>query len=225
MILPFSVNAEVRRPWQSEVEFGLVTTRGNTDTDNLNAKAKVVNERAVWRHTGRVEAVNSATDGVRSAERYFALVKSDRKLSELSYLFATANYDDDRFSGYDYRASAAVGYGRSIIKRDRLAYDLEAGAGARQSKLTGGSGADNEGIVLGAMRLDWQFSDSAAFGEDLTVEAGENATITRSISSLKSTLTSSIALKITVTVKHTSDVPAPIKNTDVETATTMVYTF
>ena len=217
--------AAAPRPWKADVEFGLVTTRGNTDTENLNAKATVVNEREFWRHTGRIDAVNNAVDGVRSAERYFAVVKSDRKLSEVSYVFASLNYDDDRFSGYDYRSSLALGYGRSVIKREGLELDLEIGAGARRSRLDNSPDAEDEGVLSGAMRVNWQFSEAAAFGEDLSVEAGEKATITRSVTSVKSTLAANIALKVSLTVKNTSDVPVPIKNTDTETATTIVYSF
>jgi len=213
------------RPWQGDIELGVVTTRGNTDTDSLNAKAKVVNVRDSWRHTGRIEAVNNATDSVRNAEHYFALLKSDHKLSEVSYLFASINYDADRFSGYDYRSALAVGYGRGVVKREDLTLELEAGAGVRQSKLTDASDADNEGIVSGTMHLNWQFTEVAAFGEDLNVEVGQDATITRSRTSLKSTLAANFALKVTVDVDYTSDVPPGIKNTDVVTATTIVYSF
>jgi len=213
------------RPWQGEVELGVVTTRGNTDTASLNAKAKVVNVRDSWRHTGRIEAVNNATDGVRNAEHYFALFKSDHKLSEVSYIFASINYDADRFSGYDYHSALAVGYGRRVVKREDLTLELEAGAGARQSKVTGASDADNEGIVSGAMHLNWQFTKVAAFGEDLSVEVGQDTTITRSSTSLKSTLAANFALKVTVDVDYTSDVPPGIENTDVMTATTIVYNF
>ena len=228
LMLSFPAAAEPtapERPWQGEVELGVVTTRGNTDTDSLNAKAKVVNVRDSWRHTGRIEAVNNATDGVRNAEHYFALFKSDHKLSEVSYLFASINYDADRFSGYDYHSALAVGYGRGVVKREDLTLELEAGAGARQSKVTGASDADNEGIVSGTMHLNWQFTKVAAFGEDLSVEVGQDTTITRSSTSLKSTLAANFALKVTVDVDYTSDVPPGIENTDVMTATTIVYNF
>ena len=75
------------------------------------------------------------------------------------------------------------------------------------------------------MRINWQFSTVAEFGEDLSVEAGEISTITRSITSVKSTVAANIALKVTVTAQYTSDVPPTIKNSDVETATTVVYSF
>ena len=228
VMLSFPAAAEPtapERPWQGEVELGFVTTRGNTDTDSLNAKAKVVNEREIWRNSGRIDAVNNATDGVRNAEHYFAVVKSDRKFSEVSYFFASLNYDDDRFSGYDYRSALAIGYGRNVIKREGLALDLELGAGARRSRLDDATDAEDEGIVSGAMRINWQFSTVAEFGEDLSVEAGEISTITRSITSVKSTVAANIALKVTVTAQYTSDVPPTIKNSDVETATTVVYSF
>lgn len=211
--------------WSGEAELGFVSTSGNTETETFNAKAKVVNDRERWRHTGKLDVLTASDEGDRTAERYFLSEKSDYKLSRISYLFLLLTYEDDRFTGYDYRASESVGYGRTVISRTNLTLDLEGSIGARQSELIATGNRSSEGIARLAGALNWKISDSAKFSQDLESEIGEDATITRSVSALTTTVAGNLAAKFAVRVKHTSDVPPGIDNADIETSTTLVYTF
>jgi len=211
--------------WESEAELGVVVTRGNTDTKNTNAKATVINDREDWKHTGKLEALNNSDSGTTTAERYFASGKTAHKIDDLSYEFGLLTYEDDRFSGYDYRSSVSIGYGRTVIKTNERKLDLEFGAGVRQSKITDTGDTESENFLRGAGLFNWILSDHATFGEELTVEAGEDSTITKSITSLKSQVAGNLATKITYTVKNSSDVPATAKETDMELAVNLVYSF
>lgn len=220
-----SAVAEPQSRWSGEAELGFVKTSGNTDTETFNAKAGVVNERRRLRHTGKLDVLTASHDGTETAERYFLTGKSDYKLSGVSYLFVLLSYEDDRFTGYDYRASESVGYGRTVIDRAGLTLDLEGSVGARQSQLVTTGEETGEAVVRIAGALKWVISDAAEFTQDLESEVGEDATITRSVSALTTTVAGSLAAKFAVHVKHTSDVPAGIDRTDTETSTTLVYSF
>jgi len=210
--------------WKGNVELGIVTTTGNTETETINAKARAETEREKWRHTMYLESLNSSTQGTTTAERYVVNGQSDYKFGEHSYFFAMINYEDDAFSGYDYRVSEALGYGRRVIGKDTLTLDLEIGPGARQSKLDAG-GRENEYTVRGAAKLAWKISDTSALTEDLSSDVGQDVTITKSVTALTAQVSGSLATKITYTIKNTSDVPVGIKKTDTETAVTLVYSF
>lgn len=210
--------------WKGNVELGIVTTTGNTETKTINAKAKVEAEREKWRHTVFVESLSSSNNGITNAERYVINGQSDYKFSGHSYFFAMINYEDDRFSGYKYRVSEALGYGHRVIGDVALTLDLEVGPGARQSKLDTGI-SDSEYTVRGAAKLAWKISDTSTFMEELTTDAGEDVIISKSVTALTTQIKGSLATKITYTIKNTSDVPVGIKKTDTETAVTLVYTF
>ncbi len=210
--------------WKGNVELGIVTTSGNTETETINAKAKVETEREKWRHAAFVDTLNSSTQGTSTAERFVINGQSNYKFGEHNYFFAMVNYEDDRFSGYDYRVSEALGYGRRVIGDAALTLDLEIGPGARQSKLNAG-GSDNEYTVRGAAKLAWKISDTSALTSDLSSDVGEDTTITKSVTALTAQVNGSLATKITYTIKNTSDVPVGIKKTDTETAVTLVYSF
>lgn len=134
------------------------------------------------------------------------------------------NYEDDKFSGYDYRVSEALGYGRRVIDEPTLMLSLEIGPGARQSKLETG-GSDNEMTARGAAKLEWKIAETSTFTEDLTTDVGEDVTVTKSITALRAQINGSLATKITYTIKNTSDVPVGVRKTDTETAVTLVYSF
>ena len=210
--------------WAGSGEVGYVATTGNTETSNLVAKLGVTNERVKWRHTLNLEALNSEDDGDTTAERYFASWQSDYKLSEHDYLFGRLAYEDDKFSGYDYRTTQAIGYGRRVLDTETMTLDLEAGPGARQSKLKS-DGTEKEMILRLAGRYAWQISEHAKFTQDLSSDIGEDATITKSVTALQADVMGNLAMKLSYTVTHTSDVPEDIDKTDTETAVTLVYGF
>lgn len=212
------------KPWKGEAGLGVVATSGNTETTTVKAYAGVVYEKEKWRHTGKFDALNSS-DAVRTtAERYMLSGKSDYKFDELNYMFGLVGYENDRFAGFDYRLSEVVGYGRRVINQSNLTLDLEAGPGARQTKFKTGD-SDNELIGRVAGNLLWKLSPTASFTENLTSEIGSKAAITRSVTALTAQLAGNLAMKLSFTARHISDVPVAVKKMDTETAVTLVYGF
>jgi len=229
MIMTYAVSAEDISPpvslsWKGNVELGIVTTSGNTETETVNAKAKIGIEREKWRHTVLLETLKSSTKGTTNAERFVINGQSDYKFSDRNYFFAMINYEDDSFSGYKSRINEALGFGRRVIGDSALTLDLEIGPGARQSKLDSGS-SENELTVRGAAKLLWKVSATSTFTEDLSADVGEDVSIIKSVTALTAQVNGSLATKITYTIKNTSDVPVGIEKTDTETAVTLVYSF
>lgn len=211
--------------WTGEAELGAVFTGGNTETETVNAKAAAAHEGKRWRHAAKGEAVFASENQSTTGERYLAGVKSDLKLGPANYLFGTVNWETDRFSGYDYRVSEAIGYGRRLAAGPPLTLDVEAGPGARQSRQKDVGGVKTEYLLRLAGKLAWAVSGTSTLAEDLSTEIGEDATITRSVTSLKTQVAGQLATKIALTVKNTSDVPPGVKETDYETSVTLVYGF
>jgi len=228
--LLFSANAAAKDAdpeslWKASAELGYVSTSGNTNTQTLNAKGMVSTDRKDWRHKAQISAMNSSDDDITTAEKYNLIGQSDYKLAgDKNFLFGVIDYENDKFSGYQYRVSESVGYGRRMIEDTDLTLDLEIGPGARQSKLDDGT-TESEGIIRAAANLGWAVSKTSQFGEALTVEAGEDVTVTKSVTSLSSKINGNLSMKITYTYKTTSEVPVGIDDTDTETAVTLVYNF
>lgn len=224
-IAPVQAQESAAEGWSGEAELGFVVTGGNTDTETFNTKIKLSHEAAPWRHTGRLDVLKGSDNGDTNADRVAASVKTDRSLDDASYLYGLLNYEDDEFSGYDYRASESVGYGRRLLRSDAVSLNVEAGFGARQSELSATGENQDEGIVRVAGLLEWAISDATRFTQELDSETGSDFTVTRSLSALSAQIAGNLAAKFTVRVSHTSDVPPGVDKTDTETSTTLVYKF
>jgi len=210
--------------WHSEIAFGLVMTTGNTEEENLNGHGDFTRDAEKWRHNFHIDTLRSSKDEVLSAQKLYGSIKSDYKFSDDRYFFSRISYEDDRFSGFDYQVDVTFGYGQSLLDRDNLKLKVDVGPGNRWSKLDSGS-SDSEVIVRLAGNLVWTISDTAEFEQKLSTEIGNDATISRSVSSVKSNILGKLAMKLSYSVKHNSEVPLAASKTDTETSVTLVYSF
>lgn len=215
--------------WKSTAEAGVVVTNGNTRTSTFNGKIDSNKEVEKWRYNLHAEALSSSSDNVQSAEKYLASGQSNYKYNKFDYVYGLAMHEKDRFSGYDYQTTLAVGYGRRLINNDTMKLDLEIGPGVRFSRvekeIDPNAQTQSDAILRLAAKYLWKVSASATFTEELTSEIGGDANITKSVTGLKANINDSLAMKTTVTIKHTSKVPLGTKETDTETALTLVYSF
>ena len=212
-------------PVTGSASLGSLATSGNTDSTNANASFELDWDRGgLWTHHWSALAVNASASGTTTAEAYAAGYTGRREFSETTYLFASANWREDRFSGYDRQVTEAVGYGRRFIDNDRQTLALEAGAGAKQSTLLDGTELD-EAIVRGALDYVVRISESSDFTQKLLLEAGEDNRYTESVSALRARLIGDLALIFSYTVKNNSDVPVGIDETDTFTAISLEYGF
>ena len=204
--------------WKGEAELGLLTTRGNTDTETLNAKAAFQYQKNDWTHILRLEALRAEDRDTTTADR------ARYQVIENGYLFGSVRYESDPFAGYDTRTTEVAGYGHQVINRETLKWDVEAGAGARQTDNTDSTDT-SEAIARLATNLEWRFTDTSSFRQEIFVEHGSENTLTEATTDLKVKINSALAMKLTLTVKDNSEVPAGKKHTDTQTAVTLVYDF
>lgn len=221
---PAPAPAPSPKPLTLEIEAGAVLTDGNTRTRTGKGNVSARYETGRWRQSAMVEALYAEDRERTTAQRLAAAAKSDYKVAEFDYLFLTGRYESERFTGFDYRVSEAAGYGRRVLHTRRVTLDLEAGPGGRHTRSEDGRHED-ELIGRAAARLAWNLSTTAAFTEAVRFEAGENGTDTESETALRSQVIGNVAMKLSFTIRHRSEVPAGTRRTDTVTAVTLVYTF
>jgi len=232
-IFSFSAHAEEAKPtsenpkstsWIADLGLGYVKTTGNSNTTTFKGDLKAVKEVEKWRHTFTAEGLNTADGDTTTAERYYLAEKSDYKFSKFNYVYGTVTYDNDRFSGYSYRTTLSVGYGRRLIHEPTITLDGDVGPGVRYSKPEDGD-AEDELIAHLALNFKWGITDNSEFTQDLYSDIGEDTTITRSITALSANINKTLALKLSYTYKYTSQVPVGIDKADTEAVVTVVYKY
>jgi putative salt-induced outer membrane protein len=209
IVIPLGVSAEdapTGSKWSGEAEVGYLSTGGNTRSE----------------HKATVESTQKSENETNTAKRWFATEKSAYTINGASYLFLAFTYEDDYFSGYDYQATEAFGYGYRIFRQEDLKWDVEAGVGARQTRTDTGID-DNEGIVKGETDLEWKVTRTSTFTQLLSVESGKDNTVSRSETAIKMQIVGSLAAKMSHRIKHSTTVPPGKKKTDRESVVTLVY--
>lgn len=210
--------------YKGEINLGYVSTSGNTDTQTLSFKAEAEASYKNWAQLIRLEALNSSDNNVRTAERYAGLLKTDYNFTKRSYAFGLLGYESDKFNGYKYQSSIAIGYGYKALDEKSVWLNLEAGPGGRFSKLDSGE-QQNEVTALLAGRFGWQISDNALFEQDLSSEIGEDTTITRSRTALTANIIGSFAMRLSYRIRYNSEPPPETKHRDTEALASLVYKF
>lgn len=235
-------NAEEEKSLSGAGEAGLLMTSGNSETDSVNAKIGLKYEKEHFLGEVNLGALysseNTEIDGIKedkvSAEKYNYSAKIGYKFNEANYVFLNGDYEDDRFSGYDYRTTYSAGYGRKVIDSDTTKFDIEIGPGYRYDK-TNGYYLENdvfvdeetvdELIFRGYTMFNYKFSDAVSFQQDITVVTGSSNTNTKSVTALTTKIVGALGMKVAFKVDNNTDVPADKDKTDTETALTLVYDF
>ena len=221
ILLPVSAVAE----WTGSGELGLVFARGNSDTETVNAALELIYDQDRWSNQSNISYLRAESEGELNASRLLASNETNYRLSERSYLLGVARYDRDRFSSFDYQASASLGYGRTLIDRENHQLKAEIGPGLRHSELRESGESETELIGRGNLGYDWQISETAALTNDFLVESGSSNTFFENALALEVAINSALSLKTGVSVRHNTDVEPGRDKTDYQSTVNLVYSF
>ena len=217
--------------WSGEVQGGLLVLTGNTRQTTMTGTVDLRHELPKWRHTLYLESDYTQQNQSTTAERYRGATQLDYKISRSNYTFTRLDYDHDRFSGYRYRASAAVGYGWRLWQRGEDFWDLSFGPGYRYSRLQEpdyrGNIVQQSPIARLALRFQYHISPHALFKEEMNTQVSTRTgeAVSQTTTSLQANLEGNFALKVSYKVENDSQTPPGVKNTDTRTSFTLLYDF
>ncbi len=245
-------NSDEKKPkkLQVEAEFGMIMTSGNTESSATVGKLDVKQDFKKWKNNYIVQAfykeddvtINVNGEEIKetqtTADKFFASVQSDFKLdNEHKGIFAYVSYEDDKFSGFDYQATVAVGYSDRLFENEKSWLDYSIGPGLAIAR-TEESIDDNDQIIPSektetfAVRISgayqYNFTDHAKFTQKISSDvAGESDknTKTKSETGLTATINGSMALKLSYVIQHNTQPPFDKDKTDTTTAVTLVFTY
>jgi len=210
--------------WASNVELGYVQTAGNTQTQTIHSKVKMIQDLEFFRTTLEGSALSSGDQVKTTSEKYSASLQEDWKFSERSYVLARFAFDSDRFAGIQSRYVETLGYGRTLWDDDVWHWNAEVGAGARQTRLIP---AQRKNDVIGRASTDisWKVSDHATLAQKLNTEGGKEGFLSHSVTSLQQQLNETLSSKISFSAEHTSKVPVGVKKLNSEISVTLVLAY
>jgi putative salt-induced outer membrane protein len=235
---------EQKRPWDVELDLGVIATSGNTETTSVQAKLDVKQNLEKWENQYVLSSLFkedevTADDGTKSkektAEKYFGSAKFAYLIGvEKSYLFGFGSHTSDDFGAYHSYNTIALGYGDWLYSGRNLNWFIEAGPGyfegekvtesddpAIPDTITNESGA----ILRAATALEWKITETADFKQMISVESGSDNTRTQSETSLSTSITEAMKMKVGFTVANDTDVAPGKEKTDTTMFVNLAYHF
>lgn len=203
---------------------GLSINRGNTESESFNAKLRLAYNIGRWKHQFAIDGRKATENDITISERYLFTEKTDYNFSDQAYGFGAFRYDDDHFSGFEYQSSLTAGIGWHVIDSDETQFDLEIGAGHKESKLETGM-VEKETIGRFGQHYETQLTDSTRIIQDLLVESGSDQTVTEFNTALNVAMNSRLALQLSFGIKHISNPPPGLEDTDSISAINLIYNF
>jgi putative salt-induced outer membrane protein len=210
--------------WETQVGGSFVGTSGNTETTTLGADFGLHRRWPVWQIESTATAVRVTDRDVRTAERYLAAFRGQRKLSALLSLSAGERAERDRLSGIEFRSILDGGLGWALVRMPRWTLDGITGIAWSHERSTIGPDRDHPvGILQALSRIPFgaagdttqritvypDFKESSAYRSEgeLTAQAAMN---------------SHLALKLGYIVRR-SNTPVPgFRKTDTMTTASVV---
>jgi len=205
----------------SQVELGAVFTSGNTHDQNVRIRSRVDAEREAWGHRFNFDGFRSSKRNELAAERFLTAFSSTYNFDDNNFIRGRASHERDRFSGFDYQSDFSISYGQMWLRdRDDMSWDYTIGGGIRNSKSP--SDDFNEAIVRLSTEYRWDLSSNSRFTQEVSVDAGDRITISRSTSSVESDVLDNMSMKFTVQFRHQTLVAAHRKHHDAEASITLL---
>lgn len=217
--------------WTGAGELGLALSRGNSETESLNAKLGLNFEDEAWKHSLGFAALRQKGESAASEEleltanRYELSGSSAWTWDERRYVIGSLRYENDDFAPYEYQAIGAIGLGWYLIKEEATEWLIEGGPGYRRFKDVATGQTDGEGVLRAKMAYKHAFNDSTSFENVLLVESGSDNTFAQNNAGVSVKMNAKLALKAGLEIRHNSDVAPGLEKTDRLFTTNLVYSF
>ncbi|KQS05329.1 hypothetical protein ASG11_11260 [Sphingomonas sp. Leaf357] len=217
-------NAGPLQLWTGNAEIGGYLTTGNTENIGVTGALNLTRESLDWRHKLRLAADYQESLGLVSRERYVAAYEPNYKFSDRGYVYGAAQYESDRFLGYDTRISASLGAGYSAIKAPGATLNLELGPAYRRTDFTDSS-HESAFAARGSLDFGWKLSNAISLTQAASAYVQQyNSTVTGT-TALNAKLIGPLAAKISYSVQYESMPPIGRVGTDTTSRASLVYSF
>jgi len=211
--------------WEGKIAGSAAVASGNSENTAVGfaLEARHEGEKIAHNIAGYIDI--GSTGGVQNLKRWGASYQLDYKFSERAYSFARFAYDEDQFSGFDYRLFAGAGAGYYIARSDPFTWKVEAGPGYRYSPVDDDRTVQKNFAVFASTDLDWTIREGLKFGQHFSATWTNPTTTLVSITSLDAALTSSLAAGLAYELRHETNPPLGRLKTDRLLRATISYSY
>lgn len=210
--------------WKGEGQVGGFVSTGNSETVGISVGFNATREGLQWRHKLRAQLDYQRSNGVTSRNQITAAYEPNFKFDGNLFAYGLAQFDRDRFQGFDARYSLSGGLGYRAVGSDAVTLDLKAGPAWRRTNYID-QPDENQLSALAGAHLKWQVTKGLTFAQtaDSVLAAGDKTVV--ALTSLDSKLNGKLSARFSYQLNYESDPPEGLRAVDTLSRITLVYGF
>ena len=210
--------------WKGQVELGASRATGNTRNLGLYGALSFDREGLAWSHKLNARADLQETNGVATTERLLASWQPKLRLHERFYAYGIAEYEHDRFQGYDDRYTLGGGGGFAAIATSTAKLDLEGGPAFRHVDYL-----DRAALTTVAARaslnLSWAITPTLELKQNSSVYLEPGDSSANALSVIDAKLLGPLKARFSYDIRYESVAPAGGNEISTQSRATLVYSF
>jgi putative salt-induced outer membrane protein len=224
-------------PLTVKAQVGYVSSHGDTTAQTANAKISANYNVGDWKHDLELAGLYGKSNDIVSAERFVAGWQSNYNFSTRMYAFGALDYNDDKFSGFQYQETVSTGVGYSIVKLADATLDAQAGVGYRRLRpellvpepdgdVTRTPLDEEDGAVATAtIKGMYAFNSVTKVTDVLAAQSGSDNTMVQNDLNLQVNMSKSLAITAGYEIIHNTSPPDGLVKTDTLVTFNLTYAF
>ena len=162
---------------------------------------------------------------MQTQQRWGGAYQLDYSLSDRTYAYSRVAFDEDAFSGFDWRLFAGAGLGHYFFDSDAFTFKAQGGPGYRYSPIDDTREIDQTFAFLSETELDWTIREGVIFEQDFEITWTEPTSTFLSTTSLSTALTDSISTGVSFRYRFETDPPPGRERSDTILRANIGYAF
>jgi putative salt-induced outer membrane protein len=224
-------------PLTVKAQVGYVSSHGDTNAQTGNAKISVIYNAGDWKHDLELAGLYGKSNDIVSAERFVAGWQSNYNFSSRMFTFGALDYNDDKFSGFQYQETVSTGLGYSIVKLADATLDAQVGVGYRRLRpellVTQPDGdvtrtpLDQESgtVATATIKGMYAFNSSTKLLDVLAAQSGSDNTMVQNDLNLQVNMSKALAITAGYEIIHNTSPPAGLTKNDTLVTFNLTYAF
>ncbi len=206
------------------VELGGAVNTGNTDDESLAIALGLNRKDGPWTYDFKTSFDIQRRDNEKTQQRFVANAAVDYDITPRIYTYGATEYEDDAFSGFNYRITSGAGLGYRVFTRPTLNWAVEAGPGVRIDSFEDSGNTSVTPALRAFSDFSWDFSPFASFLHSVeTIQDGGLTVDTTA--AVVARITERVSGKLSYQVRYNGDAPAGNEEIDTTTRLSLVYGF
>lgn len=220
--------------WKGKGELGGSRSTGNSDTIGISAVLDLRRKGIDWSHHIRATADYQRTNKVTTRERYLAMYEPRYDISKDVFAYGLAQFERDRFQGFDARYSTSLGIGYQLVRSPNVDLSVKAGPAMRRTEFISG-GDETRLAALFGYDFDWKIADALKLTQNTSVVADsassgmvivDSSTTTLALNTgLEAKISKKLSTRFSYAINYDSNPPRGSEKTDTISRVTLVYGF